>query len=218
MNEKMAQAQEILELRRQALMQQASDSALNRQLRQQMGEQGLKERQAKQDELSATQAKQLGLAEMGQKAEQQYQSAIQRGKAKGEFDPTSYGDIIDATSWMPNFLKSGSAKEAEAAKSAWVESYLRDASGAAIAPSERLAYAKDFFPEPGDTQEIIQNKADLRKQKMQTALMGAGPMGKQQMQGAPSAQPPETKTYQGKTYQFMGGDRKNPTSWKVIGE
>lgn len=213
---KLAQAQELMALRREALMQGAAQKESDRALRQQLAGQQMAMRSEKENELSAAQAKQFGLAEMGQKAEQQYQTAIQKGKAKGEFDPTSYGDIVDATSWVPNFLKSGSAKEAEAAKSAWVESYLRDASGAAIPPSERLAYAKDFFPEPGDTPDVVANKAELRKQKMQNALLGAGPSA-QRMGGQPMAQK-ERKVYQGKVYELVGQDRNNPSSWKVVGE
>lgn len=211
---KLAQAQQLLDMRKQAMMQSASEKESDRELRKMLAGQQMAQKTAKEQELSATQAKQLGLAEMGQKAEQQYQAAIEKGKAKGEFDPTSYSDIVDATSWVPNFLKSGSAKEAEAAKSAWVESYLRDASGAAIPPSERLAYAKDFFPEPGDTAEIVANKAELRKQKMQNALLGAGPQSQRMQQPMQK----ERKSYQGKTYELVGPDRNNPSSWKVVGE
>ena len=71
-------------------------------------------------------------------------------------------------------MKNNKAIEAQAAQSAWVESYLRDASGAAIPPSERMAYAKDFFPQPGDSTDVVANKAQLRAQKMENARIAAG--------------------------------------------
>jgi hypothetical protein len=212
------QAQEMMDLRRQALGQSAREAELNRQMRMQMGAQGAAERQAKMAELSGVQAKQLGLAQMGQKAEEQYQAAIKKGAETKEYDPTSYKDMIDATSWMPQFMKSGSAKEAEAAMSAWVEAYLRDASGAAIPVDERLNYAKPFFPQLGDTPEIIANKAELRKQKMQNALLGAGPQGMQEMQKMqqpPSPPPPlepETKMIDGVPYKKVQG------GWQKVGK
>lgn len=78
---------------------------------------------------------------------------------------------------MPNLVKNKHAIAAESAQATWVENFLRDASGAAIPPSERMAYAKDYFPQPGDTEKVVANKAALRKQKMENALLGAGREG-----------------------------------------
>lgn len=128
-------------------------------------------REEKKKELNATQAKQLGLYKLGAQAEEQYKKAV---ADKNEYDPTSVGQVIDNSNWAPNWLKNNNAVEARAAEANWVEAYLRDASGAAIPPSERQAYAKDFFPQPGDTSQVVANKEILRKQKMQNALIGAG--------------------------------------------
>lgn len=170
------------------------------------------EKAKKEAELSATQAKQLGLAQMGAKAAAQYEAAVKKGIESGEFDPTSYGDWLQSQGWAPQFIKSAPAKEAAAAQMNWVENYLRDASGAAIPMSERQSYAEIYFPRPGDTPEIVANKAELRKQKESTAMLGAGPGAKQ----IPAQI--ERKTYQGKTYELIGPDRNDPKSWKVIGE
>lgn len=124
-------------------------------------------------EMKIAQAKQLGTYQMGKKAEEQYQAATADAN---DYDPTGAGQFIDndSTGWVPNIFKNKKAVEANSAQSAWVESYLRDASGAAIAPSERMAYAKDFFPRPGDSEQVIQNKAELRRQKMENALVASG--------------------------------------------
>jgi hypothetical protein len=182
------QAQSANEIRKLQLEQSQQIAESNQELRRMaienqkaMATERAAERAAKKEELSGTQAKQLGLAQAGQTAASQYEAAIKKGAKETcwqSYDPTSYGDWLQSQSWTPSFLKSASDKEAQAAKSAWVETYLRDASGAAIAPSERLAYAKDYFEEPGDSPQVVANKAVLREQKEKTALLGAGPGAK----------------------------------------
>lgn len=165
---------------------QLAEKEQDRELRGMLARQGMQEKSEarkdkaeekarKEQELTAAQAKQLGLAEMGQMANKQYQESVGQG-----YDPTSYSpsDYISQIEWAPQFMKSDAGKKAAAAQSSWIESYLRDASGAAIPPSERGAYAKDYFPRPGDTPEIVKNKEALRKQKEQSALIGAGPGAK----------------------------------------
>ncbi len=214
------------EFRKLQLEQNKQIAEGNQELRKLQMETQASERKAKKEELSGVQAKQLGLAQAGQTAASQYESAIKKGTGESgwqKYDPTSYGDWLQSQSWTPAFLKSESAKEAQAAKSAWVETYLRDASGAAIAPSERLAYARDYFEEPGDTPQVVANKAALRAQKEKNALLGAGP-GAEKFQKVETPQIPkmpgirETKIYQGKKWELVGKDRKDPNSWKVVGE
>lgn len=125
----------------------------------------------KQKELSATQAKQRGLYEMGKAAEGQYSAAV---ADKNNYDPTSVGQWIDNSNWAPNFLKNDKAIESQQAQKSWIESFLRDASGAAIPESERQAYAEIYFPQPGDPADVVRNKAALRAQKMDSARVAAG--------------------------------------------
>lgn len=169
--------------------------------------QGKKELTDKEKELNATQAKQLGLYNIGREAESQYQSAV---SDPNEYDPTAVGQIFDNdnTGWVPNWMKSNKAIESQAAQANWVESFLRDASGAAIPASERGAYAKDFFPQPGDTPAVIANKEAMRKSKMENSLIGAGSAGKQIMaQGNyfPKSQRKEKNS-------SMGVDKANASS------
>jgi hypothetical protein len=125
--------------------------------------------QDKEENLNVSQAKQLGLAEIGNLANKQYEEAVSQG-----FDPLTYWNAKDFLEMTPQWAKSDLGKKAMAAQMAWVEAYLRDASGAAIAPSERPGYANNYFPRPGDTPDIVANKAALRAQKEKTALIGAG--------------------------------------------
>jgi hypothetical protein len=186
------QAQSNNEFRKLQLEQSKQIAEGNQEIRKMTMAQQAEERKAKKEELSSVQAKQLGLAEMGKTAAGQYEVAIKKGAEESgwqKYDPTSYSDWLQSQSWTPAFLKSASAKEAEAAKSVWVENYLRDASGAAIPPSERLAYAKDYFEVPGDTPEIVANKAALRAQKEKNAVIGAGPGGKKFEPSVPTLRP-----------------------------
>jgi hypothetical protein len=135
------------------------------------------------EKLNVTQSKQRGLYEIGQKAEQQYLNAV---KDKSEYNPTNSGQWIDNSQWAPNLIKNDKAIEAQAAMSAWVEAFLRDASGAAIPQGERLDYAKDFFPQPGDSEQTVKNKQELRRQKMNNAKVGSGLPSDSNQQSAPS--------------------------------
>ena len=126
--------------------------------------------QGKTAELSVAEAKQLGLYKSGMLANQQYEDAM----AKGDYDPTSYMALIDNNSYAPQGMKGASAQAAQSAEEAWVESFLRDASGAAIPASERAPYKDQFFARKGDSPEVLKNKAALRAQKMENARVGSG--------------------------------------------
>lgn len=121
-------------------------------------------------ELNTTQSKQLGLYNSGKAAEQMYLDASNTK----EYNPTQNGQFIDNSTWAPNMFKNDKAIESSNAQEAWVESFLRDASGAAIPPSERGSYKAIFFPQPGDTEKAVANKKALRDEKMRSAAAGAG--------------------------------------------
>lgn len=221
---KRAQAQEALQLKLMSLAQQKELGQQGLDLKRMMAESAMGEREIKRQEraekekeLNVTQAKQLGIAKIGEIANKQYEEVIAKG-----YDPTSYKNMADFQEWAPQFMKSPEGKQAVAAQTNWVEAYLRDASGAAIPLSERESYAAQFFPRPGDTPEIVANKAQLRLQKEQNALLAAGQQKAAQFGVPKIAQPPEVqaerKTYQGKIYELVGPNRNDPKSWKVVGE
>jgi hypothetical protein len=140
--------------------------------------------QGKTNEMTVAEAKQLGLYKSGILANQQYEEAM----AKGDYDPTSYMALIDNNSFAPQGLKSSSAQAAQAAEEAWVESFLRDASGAAIPATERAPYKDQFFARKGDSKDVLKNKAALRAQKMENARVGSGVEGVPQEMQAQSTQ------------------------------
>ena len=125
----------------------------------------------KKNKLSPTQAKQKGLYELGVEAEKQFRQAVSN---PNDYDPTQVGQVIDNSEWAPNWMKNDNAIAAQSAQANWVEAFLRDASGAAIPPSERMAYARDFFPVSGDTPQVVENKRKMRLRKMENARIAAG--------------------------------------------
>jgi hypothetical protein len=160
--------------------QKKIENDLTRQDRRDSKEAAAADRKIKNSELSATQAKQMGLYKMGKTAEEQYLTAVANPE---EYDPTEPGQLLDndTSGWVPAYFKNDNANKAASAQSAWVESFLRDASGAAIPVSERMNYAKDYFPRPGDSKDVVANKAALRQQKMENSLIGGGEMGQQEL-------------------------------------
>jgi hypothetical protein len=179
-----ARGDEDRALREQEMRMRAGDRAETRADRKLKEEEAKNNRELKQKELSAAQAKQRGLYEMGKKSEEQFSTATADPK---KYDPAGVGQWIDNSSWAPNWLKNDKAVEAQSAQSSWIESFLRDASGAAIPHAERASYAEIYFPQPGDTDDVKKNKAALRAQKMDSARIAAG-VETGHGPGAPTAQ------------------------------
>lgn len=65
---------------------------------------------------------------------------------------------ITGSSWFPNLLKSTERQQLEQAQRDFVNAVLRRESGAAIAQSEFDNAAKQYFPQPGDSTEVIAQK------------------------------------------------------------
>lgn len=119
--------------------------------------------------LSVMQAKKSGLARIGRESQDMYEAAVKKGIATGQYNPTSYFEVVDSNFDADPRLKSAAATEAHAAASSWIDSFLRDESGAAIPDNEREKYFKVYFPQPGDSEQTVQNKRRLREIKMRNA-------------------------------------------------
>lgn len=68
-------------------------------------------------------------------------------------------------------------KKYEQAKRNFINAVLRKESGAAIAESEFESANKQYFPQIGDTPDVIAQKAATRKQVTERMLSNAGPQG-----------------------------------------
>lgn len=114
-----------------------------------------------------------------------------------------------------NYLVSENRQKYEQAKRDFINAQLRRESGAAISPSEFESADKQYFPIPGDSAEVIKQKAQNRRAAVEA-------MGRE---GGPSYRPKQIYTSDGRIvalpkvgemkdgYRFKGGDPANPDSW-----
>jgi hypothetical protein len=105
----------------------------------------------------------------------------------------------------------------------FVNAVLRQESGAAIADSEFENAKKQYFPQPGDKPEVIEQKRQNRERVISSFETNAGPAGytvRGQGGGggatppaaAPSGAPQVGTVEHG--YVFLGGDPSKPASWR----
>lgn len=88
-------------------------------------------------------------------------------------------DIKGGNVWARMFPKTGSEdfKKYEQAKLNFINAVLRKESGASIADSELDRAEKQYFPQIGDSEGVIKQKAANRRQVTNTMLSNVGPKG-----------------------------------------
>lgn len=121
---------------------------------------------------------------------------------------------------IANSALSPQSQQAEQAQRDFVNAILRQESGAAIGQSEFDNARKQYFRQPGDSQEVIAQKYANR----QTAIKGLGTMagaaGKDIVQGnilpknSKISQPTLKKGKIEDGYVYQGGDPASQSSWK----
>ena len=82
---------------------------------------------------------------------------------------------IGGDSMVANWLKTSDRQRYEQAQRDFVNAVLRRESGAVIADSEFANAAQQYFPQPGDTPQVIAQKAENRKLAIQGIIRAAGP-------------------------------------------
>ncbi len=76
---------------------------------------------------------------------------------------------------LGNLAQSPEFQQAKQAKDDFINAQLRRESGAAIAPSEYANADKQYFPQPGDGPEVLQQKAKNRQLAVEGMVRNAGP-------------------------------------------
>jgi hypothetical protein len=92
-----------------------------------------------------------------------------------KFDPASFS--VTAQGFLPNRLRSDEAQLYNTAKKNWITAVLRQQSGSAIAAHEFTRYEQQFFPQDGDSKDVIQQKKLLRDEQTKLMRLQAGPAG-----------------------------------------
>jgi hypothetical protein len=91
---------------------------------------------------------------------------------------------------LGGFAQSSNYQKMEQAKRQWVTALLRKESGAAIGKQEYSDYDRQFFPQPGDSAEVVAQKAHERVVAVDAMKRGAGPGYK-----SPAAEQPKIRKY-----------------------
>jgi hypothetical protein len=86
-------------------------------------------------------------------------------------------DVGMASGTWTNPAASPVAQRARQAQEQWAEVFLRFKTGAASTEAEVKRNVRTFFPQPGDSKEVIEQKARMRKQASHDIGMAAGKEG-----------------------------------------
>lgn len=87
---------------------------------------------------------------------------------------------LTAVPGVGNYLTTAERKQYEQAKRTFINSQLRRESGATIQDAEFLNADKQYFPQPGDDDAIISQKASIRRNAIEAMGREAGPSYKPQ--------------------------------------
>lgn len=112
---------------------------------------------------------------------------------------------------MANITQSTDQQQIEQAQNDFVSANLRLESGAVIGTEEMQKERKKYFPQPGDSDRVIQQKAQSRANAIKSLEVGAGPA----MEKINANQPANLKigaVRQG--YVYLGGDPAQKTNWR----
>lgn len=119
---------------------------------------------------SDTERQAAGFTVRSEKAEQDL------NKALTDVDLSSFSGSAGFAKelYSPNFLKSEKTQEYEQASRNFISAVLRKESGAAISDQEYTNESKKYIPQPGDSKEVIQQKAEARKLAIQNLKFDSG--------------------------------------------
>lgn len=126
-----------------------------------------------------------------------------------------FDSVVKGIPIAGNYLTSNEYKQYMYAKDNWIAAQLRDESGAAIGTDEYVNADKQYFPQIGDSAEVIEQKRQLRKkaeEAMKTKMGGA-------KDGSSTETPKPNTVKVGDVvngYRFKGGNPSDPNSWEKV--
>lgn len=115
-----------------------------------------------------------------------------------------------ALGYVANKAIGENEQKVEQAQRDFINAVLRQESGAVISPEEFNNARKQYFPQPGDSKAVIEQKARNRQRAIEGFKVGAGPASG--MIGDAPNKPQLGARMDG--YIYKGGDPANPSSWE----
>lgn len=148
-------------------------------------------------------------------SELKYSPAAINSKASVASWPLVGGALGAATN---RFGLTESDQKAEQSQRDFINAVLRQESGAAIADSEFDNARKQYFPQPGDSDGVIEQKARARQLSIQGLQSNAG-RAAMTAPAAPNASSQKKSAMKGQVmdgYRFKGGNPADPNAWEKL--
>ena len=93
---------------------------------------------------------------------------------RGGYEPGGLRDNLAARSPVGNYFMSAEGQQYRQAQEDWVRAKLRRESGAAIGVTEMADEIRNYFPQPGDGPDVIEQKARARATASEAMVRAAG--------------------------------------------
>jgi hypothetical protein len=122
--------------------------------------------------------------------------------------------IKSAFNVLPEFVggPSPEQQQVDQARRNFITAVLRKESGAVISPKEYSDEERKYFPQLGDSQEVIKQKQDARKLAIQALEAQAGPQGAKQISQIANAQ---LKTQDQEALAWANANPNDPRSAQI---
>lgn len=165
--------------------------------------------------LTEVEGKATNFANRMQAAEARLNSIVSQG-----YQPGGLTDNLANRAGVPgNYAMSEQGQQYYQAQKDWVRAKLRLESGAVIGDEEEKNEIRTFFPQPGDSDAVIEQKRQARATAFEGTKVQAG-KGTERLQPPPAADPPRKAAPPVGTvergYRFKGGDPSKPESWEQV--
>lgn len=158
------------------------DQAMQRiQMDRQAAQEAERLRLAQAAEARASQQAQQGGVEQGKAASflRRAINAEQNFRGLGQVQPRSLpGEMLkNAAPNVSNIVSGADRQQADQAEREFIAAILRYDSGAAIPPEEFVTQGQIYFPRPGDTPQVLRQKAEARRVAIEGLQAASGPAG-----------------------------------------